>query len=286
MAKQRSPNSLKAEQLYLESKGKIELVEIAKLLDISAGTVRSWKNRYKWNDKLSNEDNATLHKENNKNKCNVAKGKNHSNIEGYNNHELNNNSKNSNSKTNTKRRGAPKGNKNAVGNKGGLGGPLRNKKAEKHGFFSKYLPEETLEIVNEIKEMNYLDMLWENIMLHYAGILRAQRIMYVKNQEDMTKVLKKQKETSGVTTDSWEKEYELQFAWDKQATFLNAQSRAMSELRNMIKQYDEMIYKNWDLATEEQKLRIAKLKGEVSSLDKKDKDEPIKIIIKRKERED
>lgn len=286
MAKQRSPNSLKAEQLYLESKGKIELVEIAKLLDISPGTVRSWKNRYKWNDKLSNEDNATLHKENDKNKCNVANGKNHSNIEGYNNHELNNNSKNSNSKTNTKRRGAPKGNKNAVGNKGGLGGPLRNKKAEKHGFFSKYLPEETLEIVNEIKEMNYLDMLWENIMLHYAGILRAQRIMYVKNQEDMTKVLKKQKETSGVTTDSWEKEYELQFAWDKQATFLNAQSRAMSELRNMIKQYDEMIYKNWDLATEEQKLRIAKLKGEVSSLDKKDKDEPIKIIIKRKERED
>ena len=54
----------------------------------------------------------------------------------------------------------------------------------------------------------------------------------------------------------------------------------------MIKQYDDMIYKNWDLATEEQKLRIDKLKGEVSNLDNKDKDEPIKIIIKRKERED
>lgn len=286
MAKQRSPDSLKAEQMYLESNGEIELVEIAKLLNISPGTIRSWKNRYKWNEKLSGEDNATLQKESNKNKRNVANEKNHSNIEDDYNTELSNNNKNDDIKTNTKRRGAPKGNKNAVGNKGGVGGPLRNKKAEKHGFFSKYLPEETLEIVNEIKEMNYLDMLWDNIMLHYAGILRAQRIMYVKDQEDMTKVLRKQKETSGVTTDSWEKEYELQFAWDKQATFLNAQSRAMSELRNMIKQYDEMIYKNWDLATEEQKLRIDKLKGEVSNLDNKDKDEPIKIIIKRKERED
>lgn len=39
-------------------------------------------------------------------------------------------------------------------------------------------------------------------------------------------------------------EYEFQFAWDRQASFLNAQSRAMSELRSLIKQYDEMIHKD------------------------------------------
>ncbi|PRR70905.1 phage terminase small subunit [Clostridium thermopalmarium] len=160
-----------------------------------------------------------------------------------------------------KKKGAPLNNKNAVGH----GAPPKNKNAEKHGFFSKYLPEETLELVDEIKEMDYLDILWENITIHYAGIIRAQRIMYVKDQEDMTKVLKKQKETSGVTTDSWEKEYELQFAWDKQATFLNAQSRAMSELRNLIKQYDETLHKNWDLATDEQKARIEKLKIDIEN---------------------
>ena len=106
--------------------------------------------------------------------------------------------------------------------------------------------------------------------------------MNVKNQEDLTKVLKREKESSGDTSDSWEKEYELQFAWDKQATFLQAQSRAMSELRSLIKQYDEMLHENWDNATEEQKLRIEKLRAEVNKVKNPDKDKPIKIIIKRK----
>lgn len=266
MARQRSPDSLKAENLFLESNGELELVEIAKQLNVSPGTVRSWKNRYNWSDKLNAKLNATLQKENAKNKRNVAKGKSSANVDKNISSTTKDNKNNSKGKTNTKgKRGAPKGNKNAVGNKGGPGGPLRNKKAEKHGFFSKYLPEETLELVDEIKEMDYLDILWENITIHYAGIIRAQRIMYVKDQEDITKVLKKQKETSGETTDSWEKEYELQFAWDKQATFLNAQSRAMSELRNLIKQYDETLHKNWDLATDEQKARIEKLKIDIEN---------------------
>ncbi|ASC83612.1 hypothetical protein CDA59_14735, partial [Bacillus subtilis] len=34
-----------------------------------------------------------------------------------------------------------------------------------------------------------------------------------------------------------EEEYEFQFAWDRHATFLNAQSRAMGELRGLIKQF-------------------------------------------------
>jgi len=283
MAKQRSPDSVKAEQLYLESEGKLELVEIAKQLEVSPGTVRSWKNRYNWSGKLHGENNATLQKKNTKNKRNVAKGKNKLKVDDNNDSSINSNEQTITCNTNIKRRGAPKGNRNALGNRGGLGGPPRNKKAEKHGFFSKYLPEETLEIVDEIKQMDYLDILWENITIHYAGIIRAQRIMFVKNQEDLTRVLKKQKETSGVTTDSWEKEYELQFAWDKQATFLNAQSRAMSELRNLIKQYDEMLHNNWEVATEEQKLRIEKLKVDIEKVGGQDKiDKPIEIIIKRK----
>lgn len=66
MGRQRSPDSIKAEEMYLDSGGKLELVEIAKRLNVSDGTVRSWKNRYKWDDKL----NATLQKD----KRNVAKG--------------------------------------------------------------------------------------------------------------------------------------------------------------------------------------------------------------------
>lgn len=133
------------------------------------------------------------------------------------------------------KKGAPLNNKNAVGH----GAPSKNKNAEKHGFFSKYLPEETLGIMEEIETKKPLDILWDQIMLQYVAIIRAQRIMYVTDKDEMIKELKKEKEISGAT-DSWEKEYEFQFAWDRQATFLNAQSRAISELRSLVKSYLEL----------------------------------------------
>ncbi|WP_077717970.1 phage terminase small subunit, partial [Clostridioides difficile] len=127
------------------------------------------------------------------------------------------------------KRGAPIGNKNATG-------PPGNKNAEKFGFFSKYLPEETRELIQEISIKDKFDILWEQITIQYAAIIRAQKIMYVKDKEEMIKELKKHE-----STENGEKiEYEFQFAWDRQASFLNAQSRAMSELRSLIKQYDEM----------------------------------------------
>ena len=52
----------------------------------------------------------------------------------------------------------------------------------------------------------------------------------------------------------------MQQAWDKQNEFLKAQARAQGELRSLIKQYDEMLHKNWDMATEEQKARIEMMK--------------------------
>ncbi|HEF0469974.1 TPA: hypothetical protein R9V06_003577 [Clostridioides difficile] len=152
------------------------------------------------------------------------------------------------------KKGAPFGNKNATG-------PPGNKNAEKFGFFSKYLPEETQDLINEIKNKDKFDILWEQITIQYAAIIRAQNIMYVKDKEEMIKELKKHE-----STENGEKiEYEFQFAWDRQASFLNAQSRAMSELRSLIKQYDEMIHKDWNLATEEQKARIEVLKSKVNS---------------------
>ncbi|HBE8731000.1 TPA: hypothetical protein OUL15_000687 [Clostridioides difficile] len=167
------------------------------------------------------------------------------------------------------KRGAPIGNKNATG-------PPGNKNAEKFGFFSKYLPEETQDLINEIKNKDKFDILWEQITIQYAAIIRAQKIMYVKDKEEMIKELKKHE-----STENGEKiEYEFQFAWDRQASFLNAQSRAMSELRSLIKQYDEMIHKDWNLATEEQKNRVEKLKCEVDNLSKDDiGDDELKISV-------
>ncbi|KAK2258066.1 hypothetical protein BGU85_07935 [Clostridioides difficile] len=177
------------------------------------------------------------------------------------------------------KRGAPFSNKNSVGH----GAPKENKNAEKFGFFSKYLPEETRELIQEISIKDKFDILWEQITIQYAAIIRAQKIMYVKDKEEMIKELKKHE-----STENGEKiEYEFQFAWDRQASFLNAQSRAMSELRSLIKQYDEMIHKDWNLATEEQKTRVEKLKCEVDNLSKDDiGDDELKISVDYGDRND
>ena len=174
--------------------------------------------------------------------------------------------------------GAPPGNKNAIGNKGG-GAPPGNINGFKHGsyidnsrfnskkFLAKYIPKATANIIDDITEnkIGSLEMLWGSILLKFAAILRTQKIMYVKNKKDTTKELKKE---------SWGKtgseEYEIQFAWDKQATFLQAQSKAMRELTNMIIQYENLINKNWDYITEEQRLRVEKLKVEVTKLNGED----------------
>lgn len=209
---------IKAKELY--KKGQ-KLIEIANRLGVPEGTVRSWKNRYKWD-------------------CNVAKEK--RNV------------------AKTKRGGQP-GNKNATG-------PPGNKNAEKHGFFSKYLPEETFSIIQEIEKKGPLDILWENIQIAYAAIVRAQQIMYVKDHEDKT-IEKIEEKEGNVIGEKWE----VQQAWDKQATFLKAQARAQGELRSLIKQYDELLHSNYELATEEQKARIEQIRAKTAIISGVDEEE-------------
>lgn len=219
MARARDPNRSKAFEIYKEHAGNIDLVEIASQLNISPGTIRGWKSKHSWEQQL----NGTLHK---------------------------------NTERSKRKKGGQLKNKNAVGNDGGA--PEQNKNAEKYGFFSKYLPEETREIFSAIDHADPLDLLWHQIQLAYAAIIRAQRIAYVKDQDDKTKEIVMSGETSDM--------YSVQQAWDKQNNFLKAQARAQGELRNMIKQYDEMLHKNWEAASEEQRARIAQMKAQTERL--------------------
>lgn len=75
MARQRSPDSINAEKEYIESNGEVKLKDLANKFKVSPGTVRSWKNRYNWDDKINSNNNATLQKEKKK-KRNVANKKN------------------------------------------------------------------------------------------------------------------------------------------------------------------------------------------------------------------
>ncbi|WP_234121182.1 terminase small subunit [Clostridium hydrogenum] len=63
MPRQRSPSRDKAFEIYKNHKGNIDLVKIAETLNLSPGTIRGWKNKDQWDNKL----NGTLQKKCNKN---------------------------------------------------------------------------------------------------------------------------------------------------------------------------------------------------------------------------
>ena len=102
----RAPSEKKAEAEKLFKKG-LKLAEIAKKLDVPEGTVRSWKNRGKWDEKPPPKDKCNVAKENEKRNATLQK----------------------------KKRGGQQGNKNSAGHASSV--PKRNKNAEKHGAFSK-----------------------------------------------------------------------------------------------------------------------------------------------------
>lgn len=235
MPRPRSPNRDKAFAIWQEHGGDIENRRIAEMLEIPEKTVSGWKCKDKWEEQL----NGVLQ---------------------------------SDIRSTPKHKGGQPGNQNAVGNGGGA--PLGNKNAEKHGFFSKWLPAETLEIMQEIQTNEPIDLLWDQIMIQYTAIIRAQRIMYVYDADDLSKEISMQ----SMEATAWD----VQQAWDKQAKFLQAQSRAMTTLNGMIKQYEEMLQS--DLATEEQRARIDKLRSEVASKEKstglQKEDDPITATLK------
>lgn len=224
--------------------------ELAEKYEVSINTVKSWKTRYKWDRKGVHTNNEKVRTQ--------------------------------------KKTGAPINNKNAVGNSGntnpkwgnkhavGHGPPKGNDNAVTHGFFRKHFPEDVADLAAEIMEKNPIDMLWENITIQYTAIIRAQRLMFVKDQDDTSREIKK--ETDMGT------EYEIQFAWDKHANFLNAQSRAMSTLSSLIRDFDKLanIDDERRLKLEGMKLNVKKVEAEVKKLSGSGNDGPIEIIVKRK----
>lgn len=216
MGRARDPNRDKAFEIYSENNGNIELIEIAERLGVSAGTVRGWKSKDKWEPKIK----GTLQKKN--------------------------------TERSKKPRGAPKGSKNALGH----GAPKGNTNALKHGLFAKYLPQEVYEIAQELSDKQPIEILWENITLTYANLLHAQRVLHVQDVDDTTSLLIASTAKGGAS-------YEVHTSWDKQGKALAAMARAQSELKSMIKTYDELTRS--PLVTEEQRQRIELLKIKIES---------------------
>lgn len=142
----RAPSDKKAEAEKLFKKG-IKLIDIAKKLDVPEGTVRSWKNRGKWNVKSPKKDN-----------CNVAK-----------------NGLKSNATLQKKKQGGQQGNKNSVGHTSSV--PKRNKNAETHGAYSKVywdtLDDEELGLVKSMDDTEELQLIMQLQMF----AVRERRLM-------------------------------------------------------------------------------------------------------------
>ncbi len=153
MARVRSPDRIKAEEIYLEHNGDIELVKIAEILERPAGTIRGWKNKDCWDDKLD----GTF--------------------------QENNNKKSERSKKPKRKQGGQPGNKNAVGH----GAPKGNKNNYKHGIYeSIYWDTVTEEELQMVQNMHYEEerLLQDQIALM---TIRERRLMISIEEKKNTK---------------------------------------------------------------------------------------------------
>lgn len=149
MARARSPDSIKAEQMYHDG---MKLVDIAKDLNVPEGTVRRWKSTQKWEDKNPNKTSKKKSERSTKKKANVRKT------------------------------GAPKGNKNAAGHKGVNTFQPGHKLSEKHGAYSKVywdvLDDEEKEMIEDMPD-DEEELLLQQIQLYS---IRERRIMKAINK--------------------------------------------------------------------------------------------------------
>ena len=178
-----------------------------------------------------------------------------------------------------KKIGAPFGNKNAMGNSGGP--PVGSQNALKHGLFAKYLPLDMIGVIEDIKTISPIEILWGNICIKYAAIIRAQKIMFIESEnadkqiESVTQTVEESEQFGN--TKRIEKHVDTITADIRMEKFLKAQSRAMDTLARLIKQYDDLCKS--ELATEEQKARIAKLKNEVATIKQNEENKTLVPII-------
>ena len=173
--------------------------DIAEKHAVSLNTVKSWKKRHGWNRNKGAPEKESVH---------------------------------------PKKKGAPKGNINAKGNRGNKNAkpPKRNTNAMTHGLFGKWFNDDAKEIMQIVSEQSPIDILWQNIEIQYTAIIRAQQIMWVENADDHLK------EESGHSSskDGYSESFKVTFAYEQYDSFLKSQSRAMGELRSLIKQFVAM----------------------------------------------
>ena len=266
VARERSPNRDKAEQMWLDSGGKMLLKDIAAALGLGETQIRKWKSQDKWAAKL---------------KGNVT----------------NESSPSNSNVTKRKGSGAPKGNKNAVGNRGGPGGPAGNKKAVTTGEYETIwldaLDDDERELVEQIdtdpisqaNESIRLLTLRERRMLNRikdltAGLTEKQRrvLQQLRTKKEAIPV---HDERTGQTKTVISSRDELVVAEIEEKTVSAVERILQTEegLTRVQAQKLKAIKLLYDVSSPEQQARVDKLRGEARKLGVNDVKEPLRIVI-------
>ena len=138
----------------------------------------------------------------------------------------------------------------------GTGPGVGNRNGVKHGLGTNWLPKEMMDIINTIDGRDTIDLLYDQILVQYTAIARAQGLMFVKDIEDNVEYIKREGEGGLIERD-------IQYAWDRYGRYLAAQSTAMNSLNTMIQSYERQLRAG--AGDEEQALRIKKLKKELET---------------------
>ncbi|WP_391573858.1 phage terminase small subunit [Cohnella sp.] len=191
-------------------------------------------------------------------------------------------------------RGAPRGNQNAKGNRGGKGGPLGNDHAVKHGAFRKFLPDdpEYLEILDMVKDMSALDMIYTGIENAFVALIRNEKTMFVSGKDEMIKEVKKQKFEIHSTGSGKEKklhrklveqEWNFHFSYERYEKYAKTQASIYASLRAGIKQFLNLAPED-----DERRARIAlieaqteRTRAQIEEIKDGDKDNPSEIHVRR-----
>lgn len=215
----RSPERDQAFEIYKNAGGKIENRRIAEQLGISEKTVGGWKCKDKWEQQL----NGVLQK---------------------------------NKRSTPKPRGAPKGNKNAKGNRGGSA-PKGNINAIKHGayqtIYAEFLYGEEKEIYDQMPGEADLESEIKLLRLKLARLLnRKETFFYTMFGEKAEKDISEEERDAGIIAIS-------------------------EQLEKLVKTQNQI--KRRELDEEEQKARIAKLQAEVARITENEDDDDGVIIF-------
>lgn len=140
------------------------------------------------------------------------------------------------------------------------------RRTQTHSLHARYLPEDIMEFIDPSLDLDPAAILWTNIQLQYATLIRLQKIMYVRDEEDHRTFRVSESAGKGGVSES----REVHTAWDRYGKMVQAQTTAMRELRSAIQQFISLTPEE-----DERRLKISILQQNLEKLKREAETEQI-----------